>query len=91
MGVLTGKFDADSQLPKDDVRGTDKEWLAYFKDGRVTPAFLNRLEAIREILQTGGRSLTKGALGWLWARSPTPHTRVCAAVLGTLKGRLARP
>jgi aryl-alcohol dehydrogenase-like predicted oxidoreductase len=32
-------------------------------------AWLQRLAAIREVLTAGGRSLTQGALAWLWARS----------------------
>ena len=28
------------------------------------------MEAIREILTSGGRSMAQGALAWLWARSP---------------------
>jgi aryl-alcohol dehydrogenase-like predicted oxidoreductase len=28
------------------------------------------LEAVREILTAGGRTLAQGALAWLWARSP---------------------
>ncbi len=64
MGLLTGKFSADSALPADDVRhGWD------FRTGSQAES-LGRLESIREILTTGGRSLAQGALGWLWARSP---------------------
>jgi aryl-alcohol dehydrogenase-like predicted oxidoreductase len=29
-----------------------------------------QLDAIRESLRTGGRTLAQGAIGWLWARSP---------------------
>jgi aryl-alcohol dehydrogenase-like predicted oxidoreductase len=28
------------------------------------------LEAVRELLKSDGRTLTQGALAWLWARSP---------------------
>jgi aryl-alcohol dehydrogenase-like predicted oxidoreductase len=32
---------------------------------------LHTLEAVREVLTSGGRTLAQGALGWLWARSVT--------------------
>jgi aryl-alcohol dehydrogenase-like predicted oxidoreductase len=69
MGVLSGKFTADSRLPTDDVRGAGHTWVPYFEDGRLSPAFLERLAAVREILTSGGRTLSQGALAWIWARS----------------------
>jgi aryl-alcohol dehydrogenase-like predicted oxidoreductase len=84
MGLLTGKFDADTQLPADDIRGKAPEWLKWFRDGRPAPEWLERLEAIREILRSGGRSLAAGALGWILARSgstiPIPGFRTVAQV-----------
>jgi aryl-alcohol dehydrogenase-like predicted oxidoreductase len=70
MGFLTGKFSAGSQLPADDVRAAGHTWVRDFKDGRPTPEALRRLDAIRELLQTGGRTIAQGALGWILARSP---------------------
>ncbi len=70
MGLLSGKFDAATALPRDDVRGAGHAWVAYFKDGRPLPELLARLDAAREILRSGGRTLAQGALGWIWARSP---------------------
>jgi len=70
MGFLTGKFGKEAQLPRDDVRGAGHAWVPYFQDGRPVPALLEKLAAVREVLQTGGRTLAQGALGWLWARSP---------------------
>jgi aryl-alcohol dehydrogenase-like predicted oxidoreductase len=69
MGVLSGKFTAASRLPPDDVRGAGHTWVPYFEDGRLRPAFLERLAAVREILTSGGRTLSQGALAWIWARS----------------------
>jgi len=64
MGLLTGKFDATSSLPADDVRhGWD------FASGPQAES-LKRLESIRAVITSGGRTLAQGALGWLWARSP---------------------
>ena len=69
MGLLTGKFDAGSQLPSDDVRAS-QPWVRYFADGRPSAASLARLDAIREVLTSNGRTLAQGALGWLLARGP---------------------
>jgi aryl-alcohol dehydrogenase-like predicted oxidoreductase len=70
MGLLGGKYTADSTLPTDDVRGLSPEWMTYFTDGRPTPAFLDRISAVRDVLTSGGRTLAQGALAWLWAYSP---------------------
>lgn len=79
MGLLTGKFDTATKLPEGDVRASGQTWLAYFEDGRPSAEFLSMLDAVRELLQTGGRTLTQGALGWLWAKSeknfPVPGAR----------------
>jgi aryl-alcohol dehydrogenase-like predicted oxidoreductase len=70
MGLLSGKYDEDSKLPENDVRGENApSWMKYFKDGKPNPVFLKKLRAIREILTADGRSLVQGALGWIWARS----------------------
>ena len=69
MGLLTGKYGPASRLPADDVRST-QPWVGYFAAGRPVPAWLARLDAIREVLTSGGRTLAQGALGWLLARSP---------------------
>ena len=69
MGLLTGKYTAAARLPADDVRAT-QPWVPYFDAGRPAPAWLARLEAVRDVLAGGGRSLAEGALGWLLARSP---------------------
>lgn len=53
-----------------DVRLNNLHWMDYFKDGKVTPDFIARVEAVRDLLTVGGRSLAQGALGWLWAKSP---------------------
>lgn len=73
MGLLTGKYVADTRPSADDVRGEKSpEWMKYFKNGRPSPDFLRKIDALREILTSGGRTLAQGALAWLWARSP--HT-----------------
>jgi aryl-alcohol dehydrogenase-like predicted oxidoreductase len=70
MGLLTGKFDEKSRLNTDDVRGIQPVWLRYFDKGQPKPEWLERLAAIRKILGSDGRTLTQGALAWIWARSP---------------------
>ena len=97
MGLLTGKFEADAAAPADDIRRNTYEWMAYFKDGRAVPAYVERLDAVRDLLQTDGRTLAQGALAWLWAKSertlPIPGFRSVAQVrdnLGALdKGPLS--
>ena len=69
MGVLTGKYTAASTLPPDDLRGVGHEWVPYFEGGRPRRELLQRLDAVREILTSGGRTVTQGALAWIWGRS----------------------
>ncbi|HEX6468941.1 MAG TPA: aldo/keto reductase [Streptosporangiaceae bacterium] len=84
MGLLTGKFDAGSRLPADDVRGSGHSWVTYFRDGRPEPDALARLAAVREILTSEGRTLAQGALAWVMARSdltvPIPGFKSLAQV-----------
>ena len=63
-GLLTGKFSSDTTFPSDDVR---HKWD--MKDGPLAEQ-LERLEALKQILTSDGRSLAQGSLCWLWARSP---------------------
>ena len=70
MGLLSGKFNASQTLAANDVRSAALDWMIYFRDGRIAPEYAGRLEAIRDLLRSGGRTLTQGALGWLWAKSP---------------------
>lgn len=63
MGLLTGKFKMDTVLPSDDIRSRRSEFI------EERPVYLQKLEKVRAILTQDGRSLTQGALGWLWARS----------------------
>ena len=82
MGLLSGKFDRDARLPDDDVRGKEPGWMRYFKDGRPSCAWMDRLEAISDLLRSDGRTLVQGALAWIWARSgrtiPVPGIRTPA-------------
>jgi aryl-alcohol dehydrogenase-like predicted oxidoreductase len=85
MGLLTGKYQANSRLASNDVRGDrSPDWMKYFREGRPNPIWIEKVQAIREILTSGGRTLAQGALAWLWARSeqtiPIPGFRTVAQV-----------
>ncbi len=71
MGLLSGKYKANTKPSIDDVRGEKSpEWMKDFKNGVPSPEYLKKIDAVREILTSGGRTLPQGALAWLWARSP---------------------
>ena len=85
MGLLTGKYRAGSTLSLDDVRGArGPDWMKYFTGGQPNPEWSRKVEAIREILTSGGRTPAQGALAWIWARSqitiPIPGFRTVAQV-----------
>ncbi len=63
-GVLTGKFTENSTFPEDDVRhGAD------FHSERLARR-LELIDALREPLTAGGRSMAQGALSYIWAIDP---------------------
>jgi len=69
MGLLAGK----RQGPRDagDIRSRPPAWLQGFGDGsEADPQWLAKIDALRDILTSDGRTLAQGALAWLWARSP---------------------
>ncbi len=84
MGVLTGKFGPDSRLPDTDIRSGNDDWKGYFKDGKVTAEYQTKIDALRDLLQTDGRSLAQGALCWLLAKSelniPIPGAKTPAQI-----------
>lgn len=85
MGLLSGKYTADTKPSMDDVRGEKSpEWMTYFQDGKPSPEWLSKMETVREILTSNGRTLPQGALAWLWARSeqtiPIPGFRTVEQV-----------
>lgn len=69
MGLLSGKFNSGSTLPKNDVRGQSFDWLNYFKDGKPVKEYLDKIESVKEILKSNGRTLAQGSLAWIWAKS----------------------
>lgn len=87
MGLLSGKYDADTVMRADDIRANALlPWADYYVDGRVNPVFLEKLEAVRALLTVEGRSLVQGALGWLWAKGganiPIPGARTVEQIQG---------
>lgn len=97
MGLLTGKYSDAIRVndPKDIRRRSNLEWLGYFKDGLPSSMLIDRLQAIREILTSGGRTLSQGALGWLWAKSeqtiPIPGFRTARQVSENAKAMAFGP
>ena len=93
MGLLGGRYGADSRLPREDVRGRSRDWMDYFKDGRVSDSHARRLQAVRDVLTADGRTLAQGALAWIWGRSertlPVPGFRTPEQVRD-LAGALAK-
>jgi aryl-alcohol dehydrogenase-like predicted oxidoreductase len=79
MGMLSGKFTADTTFPDNDVR---TQWGS-LGEGRGATR-LQQVEAVREVLTSDGRTLVQGALGWIWARSertiPIPGFKTVAQV-----------
>ncbi|MEU4195306.1 aldo/keto reductase [Kribbella sp. NPDC026611] len=70
MGIL-GKRDPSRPATGADIRSLPPSWLRYFEEGGVpAPEWWDKVSAIREVLQSDGRTLAQGALAWLWARSP---------------------
>jgi aryl-alcohol dehydrogenase-like predicted oxidoreductase len=67
MGLLSGKYRTPDQLPAGDVR-RHTPWWTFFDDDRM-PQWLARLDAVRDVLTSGGRTLVQGALAYVWARS----------------------
>ncbi|MFJ9242948.1 aldo/keto reductase [Streptomyces sp. NPDC101776] len=71
MGLLTGKQAVGRELEPGDIRNTPPAWMQGFKQGDGADGdWVARVDALREILTSDGRTPSQGALAWLWARSP---------------------
>ncbi|MFG2792101.1 aldo/keto reductase [Streptomyces sp. NPDC048419] len=70
MGLLAGR--RQDRLEAGDIRSRPPEWLPGFGDEGTgaDPDWLARVDAVRSVLTSEGRTLAQGALGWIWARSP---------------------
>ncbi|SLN39937.1 aldo/keto reductase [Ruegeria meonggei] len=71
MGLLSGKYDQNTVMAADDVRASDEDWMEYYKDGRANPDLIQKLDAVRDLLTSNGRTLVQGALGWIWGQFDT--------------------
>ncbi|MFI6697058.1 aldo/keto reductase [Streptomyces sp. NPDC050433] len=85
MGLLTDKTGSGSRGAKGDIRAVPPSWLRWFgAGGGALPEWVARVDAVRSVLTSDGRTLAQGALAWLWARSeltvPIPGFRSVAQV-----------
>ncbi|WP_329457886.1 aldo/keto reductase [Streptomyces sp. NBC_01497] len=83
MGLLTAKRGSGSRGATGDIRAVPPSWLRFFEQGGVpAPHWAARVDAVRSVLTSGGRTLAQGALAWLWARGahtvPIPGFRTVA-------------
>jgi aryl-alcohol dehydrogenase-like predicted oxidoreductase len=83
MGFLSGKYTKENPVPKGGVRTSGAEWMWLFDtEGVPSDEALAKLDAVREILTSDGRTLVQGAIGWIWARSgqtvPIPGVKTAA-------------
>jgi aryl-alcohol dehydrogenase-like predicted oxidoreductase len=62
-GLLTGKYSTTSTFADNDLRSRDD-----FARRWANP-MLTHLDAVRDVLTGRGRTLTQGALCWIWGRS----------------------
>ncbi|MFF4499491.1 aldo/keto reductase [Streptomyces sp. NPDC001401] len=71
MGLLGGRRKPGQALEAGDVRSRPPAWLGGFVGGTgVDEEWYARVDSLREILTSDGRTPAQGALAWLWARSP---------------------
>jgi aryl-alcohol dehydrogenase-like predicted oxidoreductase len=68
MGLLAGRRHG----PRDggDIRSKPPEWMRGFTEDGTDEAWVRRVDALRDVLTSDGRTLAQGALAWIWARSP---------------------
>ena len=79
MGLLTGKYDDTTVMPDTDVRSVNNERRDYYHNAKPAPHHMRNLAAIRDLLQSDGRTIAQGSLCWLLAKSeqnmPIPGAR----------------
>ncbi|MBI5301200.1 MAG: aldo/keto reductase [Chloroflexi bacterium] len=78
-GAITGKYASDAKFQLDDLRHREN-----FQEQWLNPT-LEKLNALRQILTSDGRTLAQGALAWIWARNartiPIPGIRTVAQAI----------
>ena len=86
MGLLSGRYNLNTNVPSDDVRASREDWMEYFKNGKANPELMQTLDAVRNLLTFGGRTMVQGALGWIWGKSetniPIPGARTLDQISG---------
>ncbi|TAJ10137.1 aldo/keto reductase [Marinilabiliaceae bacterium JC017] len=71
MGLLTGKFTTKSKFPKNDVRQNVMGLFEWFTtNGHPKKEFIDKLDQMRDVLTSNGRTLSQGAISFLWGLSP---------------------
>ncbi len=70
MGILTGNYSDGQKVPDKDVRRIQDGDGDFFNGSSASETYVKQLEAVRDLITVGGRSLTQGALCWLLAKSP---------------------
>jgi aryl-alcohol dehydrogenase-like predicted oxidoreductase len=60
-GFLTGKFTSESTFPQDDIRSQ-----VNFEEERFSRR-LKTIDALRDVLTSGGRTMAQGAIAYIWA------------------------
>jgi aryl-alcohol dehydrogenase-like predicted oxidoreductase len=83
MGFLSGKYTKGTRVSPDDFRASGIEWVAVFdENGAPRAEWLAKLDSIREIFTSNGRTLAQGAIAWIWSRSektvPIPGIKTAA-------------
>lgn len=82
MGFLTGKYNLNTKFADSDVRNA--EWVDRFR----VPV-MDKLDLLKEVLTSDGRTLAQGSLAWIWAKSkntiPTPGMRTVKQAIENAK------
>ena len=70
MGLVSGQYTKPDQFSEHDIRRNNPEWQKFFEKGVPNPEMMKKLNAIKDILSSNGRSTIQGALAWILAMSP---------------------
>ncbi|MGW2643704.1 aldo/keto reductase [Streptomyces sp. NPDC001393] len=68
MGLLAGR--RSGVLEAGDIRSRPPAWMQGYGGDGADADWVARVDALRDVLTSGGRTLAQGALAWIWARSP---------------------
>lgn len=89
MGLLGGKYKPGDKIPDGDVRSSGFDWVPYFKNGQPDKEYYKKLESIKEILRSKGRTLAQGAIAYVMAQSsntiPIPGFRTVKQAIDNAK------